>query len=458
MQIDILCAISFFTGYSFRKGTKTNKQFLSLSDKYDLIRPLGSGENASVFLIRHLYLDAEYAMKVSPKDERSAQWILEEGKFLKSLNHPGIPKVYDYFEDDAYVYLVEEFLDGESISERILHQPVISLKNFYSYALQLCDIFSYLHRCSSNCFYQDLKPEHIILCGNRLKLIDFCVNCSSSETTVSVSGNACFSAPEVLAGEIPTTQSDIFTLGSFLQYLLCHVEEIYSLKLSHILKCATAADPVLRYETVEALKADLLQLSEEEEVNQEESNKRISCKKIAIIGSFHGCGATHMGIALTSCLNYLGYPTIFSEEDGSDTLRELAAVDFPFHRQDGIYRYKHFTGIPKYGPGIVIDAPQTDYDVTIYNTFTSMQNFKSSDIILLIGDGSPWCINKCIDINEILFPYRDRVTVICASSNKANSKRLSKALSVPVYQFRDDSDAFCVTKKKISFFKKLLHL
>ncbi|MBE5890410.1 MAG: hypothetical protein E7282_05500 [Lachnospiraceae bacterium] len=452
-----MCYIFFHKIFVFGKESKTINKFLSLSDKYACIRPLGSGESANVFLIRHLYLDAEYAMKVSPKDEGSAQRILEEGKFLKSLNHPGIPRIYDYFEDDDYVYLVEEFLDGESISELFLHQPVISLKNFYSYALQLCDIFIYLHKCSSDFCYQDLKPEHVILCGNQLKLIDFCVNCFSSETTVEISGNKCFSAPEVLSGGNPTTLSDIFTLGSFLQYLLCHVEEVFSQKLNSILETATAADPVLRYETVEALKADLLHLSEEEIDEFEERKERISCKNIAIIGSFHGCGATHFGIALTSCLNFLGYTTIFFEKDGANTLRILSENNFPFHRQDGIYRYRHFTGIPEYGPGIVLDIPKADYAVTVNNT-TVMQNFKSSDIILLLGDGSPWCINKCIDINETLLPYRDRVKVICTSNNKANSKRLSKALSMPVYQFRDDSDAFCVTKKKLSFFEKLLQL
>ena len=124
-----------------------NNKNLILSDRYELIRPLGQGESAQPL------------------------FAISEAQILKSVQHPGIPTIYDFEEDESFYYLVEEYIQGDSLEEFLLHQQSISQNQFLYFCEQLCDIFAYLHTLRpSPILYQDLKPEHIIVCGTQLKL------------------------------------------------------------------------------------------------------------------------------------------------------------------------------------------------------------------------------------------------------------------------------------------------
>ena len=152
----------------------TNNHTFILSGRYQIIRSLGTGQTSTVYLARHLSLDAERAIKVIPKTGASPVSVLTEAQLLKSLNHPGIPMIFDIEEDDSNYYLVEEYIQGESLEAYLLHHKFISSDLFLSFCEQLCDIFRYLHSLHPTpILYQDLKPEHIIVCGTQLKLIDF---------------------------------------------------------------------------------------------------------------------------------------------------------------------------------------------------------------------------------------------------------------------------------------------
>lgn len=422
-----------------------------MSGKYELIKPLGNGSESQVFLARHLYLDAVCAIKVTPKNCASGQWILAEGKLLKSLNHPGIPQIYDIEEDENYFYLIEEYLNGDSLSERFFHQQVISLTEFYSYALQLCDIFMYLHKATANtCFYQDLKPEHVILCNDTLKLVDFCVSRSTVETAYVSFGNESFSAPEVLSTSAATTQSDVYTLGQFFKYLLDHVAPDNFQTIISILNYATNADPDLRFETVEELRDALLQ-------TELQRKNRTSCTQIALVGSNRGCGVSYIGISLGCVLNKLGFAALYIEQNDSNLLRSMSEhIGTSMSRRDGIYRYHNFIGIPAYGDGIVIEYPKSDFSV--FDLTFSNSKLYSSQLIIFIADCSRLHIHDSISGLQSLIPYKERLKVICINEDRNLAKQLARKFSIPVYHFRDSSDAFTITKNKTAFFSKLLNL
>ena len=78
----------------------TNNHTFILSGRYQIIRSLGTGQTSTVYLARHLSLDAERAIKVIPKTGASPVSVLTEAQLLKSLNHPGIPMIVDIEEDD----------------------------------------------------------------------------------------------------------------------------------------------------------------------------------------------------------------------------------------------------------------------------------------------------------------------------------------------------------------------
>ena len=180
---------------------RMNNKNLILSDRYELIRPLGQGECGSVFLVRQQSLEQYRAMKRFPKNT-SAQplFAISEAQILKSVQHPGIPTIYDFEEDESFYYLVEEYIQGDSLEEFLLHQQSISQNQFLYFCEQLCDIFAYLHTLRpAPILYQDLKPEHIIVCGTQLKLIDFSVAsfAAISGKDFNHFGNEDFSAPEL---------------------------------------------------------------------------------------------------------------------------------------------------------------------------------------------------------------------------------------------------------------------
>ena len=108
----------------------SNNQII-LSGRYQIIQNLGFGQTSTVYLARHLSLNTDRAIKVIPKAGASPVSVLTEAQLLRSLNHPGIPTIYDLEEDDTNYYLVEEYIQGESLEACLLHHKLISTDFFF---------------------------------------------------------------------------------------------------------------------------------------------------------------------------------------------------------------------------------------------------------------------------------------------------------------------------------------
>lgn len=151
--------------------------------------------------------------------------LSQEKAMLERLNHPGIVKVLDCFDEDGYLYIVLEFIEGKSLDE-IVHVGGIdfieeSLLNKWSF--QLYDIFEYLHSQNPPIIYRDLKPQNI-MCrpDGQLCLIDFGiarVHKESKNADTYSMGTALTASPEHYGGRQTDVRSDIFTLGATLHYL-----------------------------------------------------------------------------------------------------------------------------------------------------------------------------------------------------------------------------------------------
>ena len=121
----------------------------------------------------------------------------------------------------------------------------------------LSAVLDYLHHLSPYpILYQDLKPEHIILCGNQVKIIDFGI---ASFITVfgknfQLYGTEGYAAPEALNGDTVTTASDIYSLGKVLEALARACTPDCSETLTHIIEKAADRNPDSRYQTATDLK------------------------------------------------------------------------------------------------------------------------------------------------------------------------------------------------------------
>ena len=117
-------------------------------------------------------------------------------------------------------------------------------------------MFFYLHtQISTPIIYRDLKPEHIIVCHNKLKLIDFGISAYVIQDGNNFNhyGNIEFSAPECFTEDTITPAADIYSLGQLLQYILTFTPDSFSHKFQHIIQKATTSDASLRYVTVAEL-------------------------------------------------------------------------------------------------------------------------------------------------------------------------------------------------------------
>ena len=203
-------------------------------------------------------------MKLIPKSSiNSRDSLFSEALLLKSLQHPAIPQVYDIEEDAQYYYLVEEYVEGETLEAFLSHQSYISLEFFLEFCLQLCDIFVYLHTLTPDpVLYLDLKPEHIIVCGAQIKLIDFNVATflSKSGNILNLFGNQDFSAPELFSGSQPNPSCDIYSIGKIMNLLSNYVDSPIPPKLHQIIYKAAQKIPDCRFETVDSLVSALKNL------------------------------------------------------------------------------------------------------------------------------------------------------------------------------------------------------
>ncbi len=424
-----------------------------LFGKYEMLSPLGTGSFSTVYLAKHIILESHRAIKLIPKQDSCTDSLLNEAKILKSLSHPGIPILYEIEQDDSYYYLIEEFIEGESLDSFLLHQKIISPTIFYNLSIQLCEIFSYLHSIRPYpILYMDLKPEHILICGMQIKLIDFNVSAyiKKSGNIFRLFGNEDFSAPEIKLGAIPNLQWDIYSIGKLMLYLSDFVENPLSQNTQTIIKQAARKDPTYRFETVDKL---LLALSCE----QTTSKQTHSRKTIAVIGSHKGCGCTHISISLTSTLNYMGYSACYYEKNDTESL--FRALDFFPHKKEknGCIFYRLFCGYPNYGPGISI--PEPDADILILNYGTALDVCEiEADLYLFICTSSIWHRQDAIDKNETFLHFKGNRKIICNMGTKSALLQLANRFLSPIFLYTYDADPFLVTPSKVKFASELLHL
>lgn len=437
--------------YPQEEHMKATNEFI-LSGRYELLRPLGQGSDGIVYLARHLSLEMERAIKVMPKKTAPSLFAISEANVLKAIQHPGIPIIYDLEQDESNYYLVEEYIRGESLDQFLLHQQSISQNLFFKFCEQLCDIFQYLHTlCPCPILYQDLKPEHIIVSGMQIKLIDFSVSSfiSNSENDSKHFGNVAFSAPELLANRKPTPASDIYSIGRLIEWMTRYVDTALPQSVLTIIHKATSAEPDLRYETVDDLSSAIHQAND----NRGGMHLR---QTIAVIGSHSGCGTTHIAVSLVCALNALGQTAIYYEKNSTDTLRKAVGHMPHMWEHNGCYYQGYFAGYPLYGEGVTVPEPATGITVHDYGHHIP-STLSAADQVLFVCGGAPW---HRFDTSLFLqFPtnMKKRLHIVANLCDRKSALYYAKCLDAPVFLYPYDTNPFGFGSDKKRFVDWLLH-
>lgn len=204
-----------------------------LADRYEVVRPLGTGGMGSVYLAKDKRLsDSLRAIKkmiveTSNMEEhkKAVDDFRREAEVLANLDHPAIPSIYDYFIEEDYYYLVMKCVGGKDLEKILEESPTgfLSEKQVVKWAIQLCDVLQYIHSRKPPVIYRDMKPTNVMYDEeiDRIYLIDFGVArfVSSSHTSVTAVGTVGYAPPELFMGLV-TPATDIYSLGATLIHLL----------------------------------------------------------------------------------------------------------------------------------------------------------------------------------------------------------------------------------------------
>jgi eukaryotic-like serine/threonine-protein kinase len=278
---------------------------------YEIQSPLGAGGMGEVYRAKDTRLDRTVAVKILPShlsdNPEARQRFDREARAISSLNHPNICTLHDVGHQDGIDFLVMEFLEGETLADRLLKGPVPT-EQVLKYGIEICEGLERAHK--SGVVHRDLKPGNVMLTKTGAKLMDFGLAkaapsgaAPASSLTMTIShpsaeqpltaqgtlvGTFQYMSPEQTEGKDADARSDIFALGAVLYEMatgkraftgksqasivaailasepppISLVQPMSPPALAQVVKTCLAKDPEERFQTVHDLKLQLKWIAE----------------------------------------------------------------------------------------------------------------------------------------------------------------------------------------------------
>ncbi|MCE5258552.1 MAG: serine/threonine protein kinase, partial [Chloroflexi bacterium] len=261
-----------------------------LKNRYRITRLIAGGGMAWVYEVAEDLPDGRsliWAMKELRADGSDVQALQEgrllfeqEANILVTLDHPNLPKVAAFFQEDGKVYLVMDYVRGESLQKRLEHTGAPLLESVVvEWAVQICEVLNYLHTRRPPVIFRDLKPSNVMVTpSGRIMLIDFGIartyKLGKRKDTITM-GSENYAAPEQWGSAQSDGRADLYALGATMYHLLTNVPPLphfvptprvpirqynpaVSEKLVAVIDRAMAADRNARYATAAEMQAAVL--------------------------------------------------------------------------------------------------------------------------------------------------------------------------------------------------------
>ena len=252
-----------------------------IDDKYEVLKLIGKGGFYATYLVRNIHINKEWAMKVCDKKNRLyspaiRDSILREPHMMKKFDHPAIPNVVDIIENEEGIFVVREFINGDSLETIVNTHGAQPADKVIEWGKQLCSVLGYLHYQTPPHIYRDMKPANVILGPDGiLKIIDFGIMRTNKPNQISDTcclGTKGYAAPEQFGGSQTDARTDIYGLGMTMFRLVTGINPIeppYETKpicsvnpnlpkgLEYIIIKCTQPDPNERYQSCNELMEDL---------------------------------------------------------------------------------------------------------------------------------------------------------------------------------------------------------
>lgn len=184
--------------------------------------------------------------------------------FLSSSGSEYFPRIYECVEADRKLYLIEEYIQGESLFRHVEERGTFSLSESKKIILQICRALRELHTQPKPVIHKDLTPGNIMITEyGKVKIVDFNTarfyDAEADADTVVI-GTKKFAAPEQYGFQQTDVRTDIYTLGVLFRYLLTGdvpAGKIYKGEAEHIIRKCTQFEPSKRYQSVDQLIREL---------------------------------------------------------------------------------------------------------------------------------------------------------------------------------------------------------
>jgi serine/threonine protein kinase len=220
----------------------------TIGGKYKVLEQIGSGGMAMVYRGEHIYLKKPVAIKVmlpsfSEKPEL-VQRFLQEAEMASKLDHPNIVKIFDFGDEDGLLYLVMQFIDGDTLERILRHRGKISLREAINITLQVLSALQYAHE--KGLVHRDIKPGNVMINKEgRAYLLDFGIavlgGMGGEEKTAA--GTPEYMAPEQFRGRADR-RSDLYSVGVMLYEMLTGKTPFQDAKDIYELQHRILRDPI----------------------------------------------------------------------------------------------------------------------------------------------------------------------------------------------------------------------
>src|SRR5262245_14710444 len=209
-----------------------------VADRYLILARLGEGGMGRVYVAEHVKMNRQCAIKVMSaqlmNDAESTTRFAREASNAARILHPNVAAVFDYGEADKTVYLVMEYVDGESLSTILAREGALDPRRAVAIARQIADGLTAAHELGI--VHRDLKPDNVIVAAKRdgrevAKVVDFGIAKAVSDSPQDsltrsglVIGTPEYMSPEQLLGDPVDARTDIYALGCMLYQMLTGVQ------------------------------------------------------------------------------------------------------------------------------------------------------------------------------------------------------------------------------------------
>lgn len=419
------------------------------SDRYDKIKIIYQSATTTVTLVRAKDTDELYLMKCVNKHTALSPTNFLEADLLQEMNHPGIPALIEKYEDDDIYAIIEEYFIGDSLEQYLLCYQHISQDTLIQFAIQLCEIIQYLHFHKPNpVLYLDLKPDHIIVCGNEIKLIDFgnANFLSSSGNTFQNFGTKKYAAPEQLSGDALDIRTDVYGIGRILWRMACDTDFLTRLRLFPILVQATWPAMKKRTPDTKTLMFQLQHIGKEKKKKHHRQEHLL--KQIAVVGNEHGVGCTHIALALVCYLNRAGFTAYYRDYTGQQVVERILRQNAACIQKDGTVYHEFFRGRLSYGPAVEKTEPPEGIQVVDWGI---RQTEPVADAAIYVCSGRSWQKNERLPDWVLSKP----AVVLCNHFTLVQAKKFARQLNWHVYCFPYQRNVFFPTTAVCYLFSRM---